>query len=58
MTSAAAARLIADNGGCSESTCPIASARVTPGYLGNPDADRAAFPAGNWPAARDVASHS
>ncbi|MFC5266699.1 amino acid adenylation domain-containing protein [Kribbella qitaiheensis] len=28
----------------------IASARVTPGYLGNPEADRAAFPAGNWPA--------
>ncbi|HEY0472146.1 MAG TPA: beta-ketoacyl synthase N-terminal-like domain-containing protein, partial [Kribbella sp.] len=28
----------------------IASARVTPGYLGNPDADLAAFPEGNWPA--------
>ncbi|MDX6282740.1 MAG: hypothetical protein QOH03_3811, partial [Kribbellaceae bacterium] len=34
----------------------IASARVTPGYLGNPDADRAAFPAGNWPARKWLAT--
>ncbi|MDX6293004.1 MAG: hypothetical protein QOH50_2079, partial [Kribbellaceae bacterium] len=34
----------------------IASARVTPGYLGNPDADHAAFPAGNWPARKWLAT--
>ncbi|WP_148256625.1 AMP-binding protein [Kribbella flavida] len=34
----------------------VASARVTPGYLGNPDADRAAFPAGNWPARKWLAT--
>ncbi|MEV6412253.1 amino acid adenylation domain-containing protein [Kribbella sp. NPDC051718] len=34
----------------------IASARVTPGYLGNPDADRAAFPQGNWPARKWLAT--
>lgn len=34
----------------------IASARVTPGYLGNPEADRAAFPAGNWPARKWLAT--
>ncbi|MFK4086164.1 amino acid adenylation domain-containing protein [Kribbella sp. NPDC020789] len=27
----------------------VASARVTPGYLGNLEADREAFPVGNWP---------
>jgi amino acid adenylation domain-containing protein len=34
----------------------IASARVTPGYLGNPDADKAAFPLGNWPARKWLAT--
>ncbi|TDO44533.1 amino acid adenylation domain-containing protein [Kribbella sp. VKM Ac-2527] len=34
----------------------VASARVTPGYLGNPDADRAAFPVGNWPARKWLAT--
>jgi acyl-CoA synthetase (AMP-forming)/AMP-acid ligase II len=34
----------------------VASARVTPGYLGNPEADRAAFPAGNWPARKWLAT--
>ena len=34
----------------------VASARVTPGYLGNPDADRVAFPAGNWPARKWLAT--
>ncbi|GAA1584303.1 hypothetical protein GCM10009789_42510 [Kribbella sancticallisti] len=34
----------------------VASARVTPGYLGNPDADRAAFPEGNWPARKWLAT--
>ncbi|MFF0340338.1 amino acid adenylation domain-containing protein [Kribbella sp. NPDC004875] len=34
----------------------VASARVTPGYLGNLDADRAAFPVGNWPARKWLAT--
>lgn len=34
----------------------VASARVTPGYLGNPEADRAAFPVGNWPARKWLAT--
>ncbi|TCO52226.1 amino acid adenylation domain-containing protein [Kribbella antiqua] len=34
----------------------IASARVTPGYLGNLEADRAAFPIGNWPARKWLAT--
>lgn len=34
----------------------VASARVTPGYLGNLEADRAAFPIGNWPARKWLAT--
>ncbi|MEV5963543.1 amino acid adenylation domain-containing protein [Kribbella sp. NPDC051952] len=34
----------------------VASARVTPGYLGNLDADRTAFPIGNWPARKWLAT--
>ncbi|HEY9338166.1 MAG TPA: AMP-binding protein, partial [Kribbella sp.] len=34
----------------------VASARVTPGYLGNLEADRAAFPVGNWPARKWLAT--
>ncbi|MER7245230.1 amino acid adenylation domain-containing protein [Kribbella sp. NPDC000426] len=34
----------------------VASARVTPGYLGNLEADRTAFPVGNWPARKWLAT--
>ncbi|HWD83423.1 MAG TPA: AMP-binding protein, partial [Kribbella sp.] len=34
----------------------VASARVTPGYLGNLEADRLAFPIGNWPARKWLAT--
>ncbi|TDW75481.1 amino acid adenylation domain-containing protein [Kribbella pratensis] len=34
----------------------VASARVTPGYLGNLEADRMAFPVGNWPARKWLAT--
>ncbi|MFI6679161.1 amino acid adenylation domain-containing protein [Kribbella sp. NPDC050470] len=34
----------------------VASARVTPGYLGNLEADRDAFPIGNWPARKWLAT--
>ncbi|TDW94406.1 amino acid adenylation domain-containing protein [Kribbella pratensis] len=34
----------------------VASARVTPGYLGNLEADRIAFPVGNWPARKWLAT--
>ncbi|GAB2660735.1 hypothetical protein GCM10009743_41230 [Kribbella swartbergensis] len=34
----------------------VASARVTPGYLGNLEADRVAFPVGNWPARKWLAT--
>ncbi|MGW6200600.1 amino acid adenylation domain-containing protein [Kribbella sp. NPDC055110] len=34
----------------------VASARVTPGYLGNLDADRTAFPVGAWPTRKWLAT--
>ncbi|MFD7158084.1 amino acid adenylation domain-containing protein [Kribbella sp. NPDC059898] len=34
----------------------VASARVTPGYLGNLEADRTAFPVGSWPARKWLAT--